>query len=270
MCRLFRAAISQNSVLQYTIELAAAGKEDNPRCILDYASRLDTLRKYQDAWRALRWTEVENIDMLQGNLWELSGGVLAQTSRGNTEILFRQLPSRIRKIEQKTWSVSTQELHLRDFTMDPSQDLMVLIACSIPPYVLSCSSFNFIQHLSRYQDRCLETTIHLRSLQTGNPHPLAVNPPVLRHRKTYLGISRFDFTIQVCKDRVAVHFHTAVDIHNQALPQSDLLVWNWRTGTLLLVSIFCAKATVSVLRSFDRMCKIAISEQCPFSTKTTC
>lgn len=74
--------------------------------------------------------------MLRGNLWELYGGILAQSDINDT-ICFRRLPSRIRGIEETVWSVSTSGLDLRDFTLDPAQDLLVLIARPRLRYVVT-------------------------------------------------------------------------------------------------------------------------------------
>lgn len=136
VCRLFDTLVTANSALQYILELAAAGKEDNPHSCLDYSRRLDILRKHQAAWRTLQWTGVKDIHMLRGNLWELYGGILAQSDINDT-ICFRRLPSRIRGIEETVWSVSTSGLDLRDFTLDPAQDLLVLIARPRLRYVVT-------------------------------------------------------------------------------------------------------------------------------------
>ncbi|KAG1715996.1 hypothetical protein ID866_1161 [Astraeus odoratus] len=138
VCRYFNTLIVNDSSLQYILELAVAGKEDNPRSSLDYHQKLDTLRKHQTAWRTLDWTNVEDIPMLGGHLWELYGGVLAQTNIDGS-IRFRRLPSRIRGIEEMVWSVPMPDLDLRDFTMDPAQDLLVLIARPKLRYVVSTS-----------------------------------------------------------------------------------------------------------------------------------
>ncbi|KAL4069738.1 hypothetical protein V8B97DRAFT_1872356 [Scleroderma yunnanense] len=212
VCRLFDTLITTNSPLQYALELAAAGKEDNPHSSLDYSGKLDTLRKHQAAWRTLQWTDIKDIRMLRGNLWELYGGVLAQSDINDT-ICFRRLPSRIRGIEERVWSVTTSDLDLCDFTLDPAQDLLILI--TRPKLRPQSSSEN------------MEIAIHIRSLTTGNRHPLAPDPPVLRHIVDVPALD-LSFLVQVCVDRVAVHF-----MRPEAVP-SELVVWNWKTGKLEL------------------------------------
>jgi hypothetical protein len=112
--------------LQYCIQLAVAGMEDGPPSSMSPAERLDKLRQYMTAWDALEWGPNETIEMSAGNLWELYGGVLAQcVSDGGIKL--RQLPSDHRCIKSDIWFVETLGIHVRDFTMDPSQDLLVLI-----------------------------------------------------------------------------------------------------------------------------------------------
>ncbi|KAI6153701.1 hypothetical protein BKA82DRAFT_4093052 [Pisolithus tinctorius] len=207
VCYLFNTLIAESSLLQYTLELSVAGKQDNPRSSLDFSRKLAVLRQHQAAWGALQWANTCDIPMLRGGLWELYGGVLAQSDSDLT-LRFRRLPSQIRGIEEHVWSVSTSDVDLRDFTMDPAQDLLVLIARPRQHHALGTR---------------LETAVHLRSLTTGNRHPLAPDPPILQH-SVDAGVMEFSFVVQVCEDRVAVHF-----MSHEAVP-SDLVVWNWKTG----------------------------------------
>ena len=64
--------------------------------------------------------------MESGGLWELYGGVLAQSTEEGT-LTFIQLPSDLRSIEEEVWTLGNFGLVVRDFGMDPSQDLLVLI-----------------------------------------------------------------------------------------------------------------------------------------------
>ncbi|KAI5991347.1 hypothetical protein EDC04DRAFT_2911589 [Pisolithus marmoratus] len=205
VCHLFNTSIARNSPLQYTLELGAAGKQDNPLSSFDFPRKLAALQRHQAAWRALQWTSAKDIPML--HLWELYGGVLAQSDFNRT-IHFRRLPSQIREIEEHSWSVSASDTDLRDFTMDPAQDLLVLIARP---------------RRGRRLDARLETAVHLRSLTTGDRHPLAPDPPILRHSAD-ASVVESSLIVQVCGDRVAVHF-----VSHEAAP-SVLVVWNWKTG----------------------------------------
>ncbi|KIJ68199.1 hypothetical protein HYDPIDRAFT_145979 [Hydnomerulius pinastri MD-312] len=212
VCRLLRTAFEQTAVLQYTIELAVAGVEDGPPSSMEPASRLATLRNSQAAWNSLRWTGVKDVPMLRGSLYELYGGVLVQSTHLGG-LVFRRLPSQFRGIEEYTWSLDLPDLDLRDFSLDPAQDLLVLIS---RPLLRSHAT-----------DARLETTIHLRSLTTGKGHPLANQPPIFLH-DVDVRAANLTFMVQVHGNHIGVHFVS----HGSA--PSELVVWNWKTGKVLL------------------------------------
>jgi len=95
---------------------------------MGHADRLTMLRNSQAAWHTLQWTALKDVRMLQGSLYELYGGVLVQSNHlGGRSLVFRRLPSHYRNIEEHVWSLDLDFI-LRDFTLDPAQDLLVLIA----------------------------------------------------------------------------------------------------------------------------------------------
>jgi hypothetical protein len=127
VCSLFRELINETASLQYAIELAAAGQVNGPETSgASSASRLEALKKHQSSWDNLKWSRELRIPMEGGGLWELYGGVLAQSTAEGT-LTFMQLPSDLRSIEEKVWTLENLGLVVRDFGMDPSQDLLVLI-----------------------------------------------------------------------------------------------------------------------------------------------
>ena len=63
--------------------------------------------------------------MLVGGLWELYGGVLAQ-ARGPDTLVFKLMKSELKGIEEQDWEFKV-EPKMRDFGMDPSQNLLVVI-----------------------------------------------------------------------------------------------------------------------------------------------
>lgn len=64
--------------------------------------------------------------MLRGGLWELFGGVLAQSTPLQT-YNFTRLPGVTRGIQEETWTADKLPFPIRDFGMDPAQDLWVVI-----------------------------------------------------------------------------------------------------------------------------------------------
>lgn len=126
VCRSFRDLVAESTLLQYKIELGAHGLEDGPpHGNLSIALRLEKLIERQRAWDTLQWVGDKSKEMLTGQVWELYGGVLAQAENENS-LVFRQLPSHFRGIEENRWTVDISEFKLRDFGMDPSQDLLVI------------------------------------------------------------------------------------------------------------------------------------------------
>lgn len=111
--------------LQYKIELAIAGQEDGVYHSLFTRRRL--LRSHQHNWDTLHWTQDQRISMFRGGLWELYGNVLAQITRNGRTLHFKQLPSQSRSIEEKSWTVDISQFRVRDFGIDPAQDLLIII-----------------------------------------------------------------------------------------------------------------------------------------------
>lgn len=101
--------------------------QDGPPGDLPSSERLRMLRSYQQAWRTLSWTAKESATLV-GDMWELVGGVLGLAAHGNA-IVFRQIPSLFRGIPGREWRFESPN-PCRDFTMDPSQDLLVTLEVS--------------------------------------------------------------------------------------------------------------------------------------------
>jgi hypothetical protein len=131
VCVVLHNAIKSSAECQYTIELASAGMEDGPPSHILRAERLQRLREYKTAWHSLKWRTDKSIDMLDGGVWELYGGVLAHARTHHT-LEFNQLPSQIRGITEKRWEVTPRHLAaIRDFAMEPACELLVLIEAAM-------------------------------------------------------------------------------------------------------------------------------------------
>ncbi|KAL7284613.1 LOW QUALITY PROTEIN: hypothetical protein ACG7TL_001908 [Trametes sanguinea] len=110
----------------YKVELAANGLENGTHNTLTVAERLRMLKMRTEAWDDLAWTAREEVPMLQGGVWELYGGVLGQ-AEGSRTLVFNQLPSNLRGIEGRQWRIEDVGVNIRDFGMDPAQDLLIII-----------------------------------------------------------------------------------------------------------------------------------------------
>ncbi|KAK7694783.1 hypothetical protein QCA50_001971 [Cerrena zonata] len=126
LCRFFNDIITEAATLQYKVELVLSGMEDGPRGGMVAAERLQCLREHQSAWGELRFSQSHMIEKENGSTWELYGNVLAQ-GKNHRSIAFYQLPSAIRGIEAKSWEVQNLDTDVRDFGMDPAEDLLVFV-----------------------------------------------------------------------------------------------------------------------------------------------
>ncbi|KAG1717929.1 uncharacterized protein EDB91DRAFT_1305162 [Suillus paluster] len=202
VCRLFNSVIATNVQLLYKIELFFGRFENGRHCNLDTVSRLRACRQYQQAWNNLSFPDSRFVSMQEGHAWELSGGVLCQAMRSGLSCL--QLPCKIKDIPEREWSINDFGFEIRDFTIDTSQDLIVAVEpVGIIPN-LSCK-------------------IHMRTLMTGEHHPMSSVPFV-----THTPSSEHEelrFLIQVCGSRVAVLFQELADE-----PTCELVIWDWKSG----------------------------------------
>jgi len=98
---------------------------DGPPGKLSHSERLGLLRSYEASWRNLDWNAFTSLPVPHGSVWELNGNVWAH-SKGSDAIEFVQLPSRLRGIPLHQWTVRL-DFALQDFSMDPSQDLLVTV-----------------------------------------------------------------------------------------------------------------------------------------------
>ncbi|RDB28805.1 hypothetical protein Hypma_015693 [Hypsizygus marmoreus] len=204
--KLFDALISQISSLQLVIELYAAGQEDGPKPTFGPAARLEALEKHQAAWDNFDWTKDQSIPMLGGGLWELYGGVLAQSTTDGA-ICLRRLASDCRSIPELEWTVGGFGFPVRDFSLDPSQDLLVLVEA--PKWSGPNPDHNY--------------RFHLRTLSSGGQHPLAFNPAVICHPQTTEDM-QMTYTMQISEDHFGVLFNSLNDGEN------EFCIWEWKSG----------------------------------------
>jgi hypothetical protein len=104
---------------------------DNPLNQVLPSDKLSLIAQY-DASRASSFIAASqergegiSFPIREGPAWELAGGVLA-LSTDRYDIYFRQLPAIKRGIFEKIWNLRLAFPHV-DFTMDPGQDLLVVV-----------------------------------------------------------------------------------------------------------------------------------------------
>ena len=112
------------------MELALAGVKDGySDSRVSIAERLSELRTIEHGWANLHFRRRYIVRLPKRTLWKLSGGILAHgimtfMTRG---LLFTELPSTVRESPEKTWEHGDSGVQIREFGMDPAQDLLILI-----------------------------------------------------------------------------------------------------------------------------------------------
>jgi hypothetical protein len=107
-------------------ELAIAGQENGGN-YYPLTARRSMLAQYQQRWTDLEWATEMRLEAMGGNQWELYGNVLAQDTPDRSTIHFKQLPSQSRNVQERDWTVGVKGVRMRDFKMDPAQDLLVIV-----------------------------------------------------------------------------------------------------------------------------------------------
>ncbi|RDX52576.1 hypothetical protein OH76DRAFT_1400371 [Lentinus brumalis] len=202
VCSSLKDFVDDDSHMRYKIELAVAGMKDGVHSTLTVSDRLSMLELKRDAWRKLAWTSQKDIPATRNSAsWELCGGVFAEEENRRT-LHFWQLPSQIRGIQWREWTLNDVGVSMSDFGIDPAQDLLVIA--------------EDIGSLCR---------MHLRSMTTGMVHPMSPPGGVLVHWHE----PEHAYSIQISNDHLAVLLtdHRSLD--------SELVVWNWKTGAVLLL-----------------------------------
>lgn len=83
-----------------------------------------------------------------------------------------------------------------------------------------------------HTDAWLSLEIQLRRLSNGEPHPSAPKPAALSHSLD-TSVARVSFAIQICANYLGVLFVSGGEGDN------ELVVWDWKTGAVHLVSWKC-------------------------------
>ncbi|KAE9408016.1 hypothetical protein BT96DRAFT_971050 [Gymnopus androsaceus JB14] len=160
IARRLRRIINDSSALQYTIELARARMLSAIPLNSEPSFSLRMLREREHAFRTLSVKSRHKLKLAHsGTVYEFTGGTYGigkETDRRTTKITFYDLPS-VESGEQRNLTYTFSEVdNIIDFTMDPAQDLLVLLSLNQnSPYLYD---------------------LHLRTLSTNEPHPNAPTP----------------------------------------------------------------------------------------------
>jgi hypothetical protein len=143
--RLLARIVAASSRLQYTLALAKHRLLDiHPAAQHPpYAARLRLLTDRESAWSSLRWKARHTLKLPPtGSVYEFVGGIYGNgredDNRITASISFLELPTASSDPARplRTWTHPMGDVTIIDFTMDPSQDLLVLVAVAPLEYVL--------------------------------------------------------------------------------------------------------------------------------------
>ncbi|KAF8155720.1 hypothetical protein B0H34DRAFT_783484 [Crassisporium funariophilum] len=186
-----------------------------------FATRLKMLRDRERAWKYMDWKKRHTLRLPPtGSVYEFVGGLYGNgredDSRVTASISFLELPSvdafflNEPHEELKMWTHAMGDVTIIDFTMDPSQDLLVLVALAPP-------DSKFVYEL------------HLRSIRTNQPHtkaPVSVLPCLLKpaaHPAPSEIIAAV--RVQVAGNMVALLIKEVLDSAG-----AHLQIWNWENN----------------------------------------
>ncbi|TFK51304.1 hypothetical protein OE88DRAFT_1659202 [Heliocybe sulcata] len=229
----FLYSLTQTAEIRYLLELAYDGLLPHPSASeTDAHACLAALRSRRAAWKYLQWKGVSTV-VVPGpcQAYELVGGVFAKSMHagpgvvpGSQHFLFSWLPTSQGPVNAPSGGGVSNEgsqfdfargsnnrstivrndigIPTRDFAIDPTQDLIVLIEHDDGPTLTSPHAI---------------VQIHLRTLSTNVYHP-NTTCPIFRHVTPFRIGNAF---IQIVDDVVGLFFWA---------DGPGLLIWSWKDG----------------------------------------
>ncbi|CAE6521876.1 unnamed protein product [Rhizoctonia solani] len=211
-CKAYCELVAQSTSLQLHIELEANGLELVKVLKQDttYSMILEDIKKFRDPWYNLDFREPVKRPLREtrGILWRLRQGFYIKAfsqSRGQYSDALQFIPLDPQALDPPPLMF---EFTFWAFAADPGQGLAAMI--------------------SRDTDRCNTCHVHLRSSITGLAHPLAKYPRLS---------AEFDFEVVFqsgyTMDIEIMERMVFAKVSNQRPSVYELLIWDWRLGTLL-------------------------------------
>lgn len=232
--------------MQYKIELAIDGLADGPPGGMSIADRLKVLLDRREAWNSLRFTSRKVIFANTRHSFSGSHFVWVNLT-GQLEVF--QVPCTLKGVPEKSWIIEDFRTEhstrgkLCGIAVDSCLDLLITVEkryffpelCHVP--CLKTHGYIFVSH----SDSDLGMELRLRRLTTGTYHSQARIPSIPVPLGDMLQDRISCEQICVSSNYIAVTF--------VALRTPKLLVYDWRTGRLCLVSVvlyhFCLVASLN-------------------------
>ena len=190
--------------------------------------RREALKAYRKARTEPSWVKIApDIDFSDFVGFGVFGPVYCLLS--DDSLKFVQPECRYRGRERREWTLEDLKFPPKAFAYDHSQQLLMLVERTSPYATTIADCIDYLPNNSRTG---LVWRLHLLCSNTGNPHPLSMKP-FLEFSCDQEGISPqwHNFVeIRQYAAMVLVFFRIVHEV-------SMLWVWNWKTGTLLYVSL---------------------------------
>ncbi|KAF9473961.1 hypothetical protein BDN70DRAFT_885353 [Pholiota conissans] len=217
-CKSIYNIFRESSLLQYIIQLHFDGviTTDVSRNS-SYSELIDGLLRRRRAWLSLGWDRYNtpsHVMQQQCKAYEFIGGVFGNTDGSGLEIVW--LPGMTMGAEKKIVKRPSTGVSIRDFTMDPAQDVIALLEADLGPPTLA-------------EPRTYH--IHIRTISTNSVHPRA-------------GAASLSFVLELAHSPVnyiiRAHLEFARDIFVAVLHlhfdgigrKIRVLIWDWTTSEL--------------------------------------
>ncbi|KAF4582694.1 hypothetical protein EYR40_002618 [Pleurotus pulmonarius] len=219
VCRSLHDVIRQSTELQYLFELGMDGMVNCAGPTIPYQDRLKELIGHRKAWANLRWRqsslripgEIEEL-----NLYGFVAGVFAKLIHRQTFVT-RHLSTINAHESNDRWIDRELSFPAKEFVMDPTQDLVIFLEEDTRPW-----SYNGQRSI------CL----HVQTLSTGDPHPLARNAALtfdIPPHPDESGRNNIWFSrIKLAMDVVLMQYSVGNDWEGHE--GMHFQFWNWKSG----------------------------------------
>ncbi|KAF8182583.1 hypothetical protein BJ912DRAFT_978296 [Pholiota molesta] len=216
-CKSMYETLQGSSHLEYIVQLYLNGFED-AKTSTPHSELIQHLLHYRKVWLSLPPTkglEYISLDMKHPyQRKELVGGAFADAVKQHFEIV--QLPTAYSNGEKPTTRTASTGTPIRDFAMDPTQDLMVFLEDDTTPSSPTATH---------------TVCVHIRTISTNATHPLARQSPLqLTVPPNPYGNDVYNVLLQLARNTLVLSFYPPSQI------QPRVHIWDWTTSDILVDS----------------------------------
>ncbi|KIY63758.1 hypothetical protein CYLTODRAFT_493659 [Cylindrobasidium torrendii FP15055 ss-10] len=204
--------IDASTRLTYALEISKNGLVDNLACRAPVVEKLNLLRRTRARYGLLptdpTWQFEAKTMRLNQMPWEFYGNVMAFYDLSARQLRCMRVPGVSVSKQKSVWNVKTPAFVAKDFTLDPSQNLLVFVNCE--------NQRNTQKPLHRFRIWTLQ----------GVPHPAASIPEITIETEDIFAEDIF-YHMRLSGEHLGVLFQT------KDLLMSVFACWNWKTGKLV-------------------------------------